>query len=107
MPSACLTGGAQSREVKELASWGCGTTMHVARLNAPNLEGEDHTKDIDFTPEGIRARWQAGYADTKRMLDRAPWTQPVDPTEGVVIHEPIETTVHFAEGVDGFAGRTR
>ncbi len=25
---------------------------------------EDHTKDIDFTPAGIRARRQAGYADT-------------------------------------------
>jgi NTE family protein len=96
-----------SAEVRELAAWGCGTTMHVARLNAPNLEGEDHTKDIDFTAEGIRARWQAGYADMKRMLDRAPWTQHVESTEGVVIHEPVDTTVHIAEGVDGFSGRTR
>ena len=96
-----------SAEVKELAAWGCGTTMHVVRLNAPNLEGEDHTKDIDFTPEGIRARWQAGYADTQRMLHLAPWSQPVDPREGVIIHEPVETTVPVAEGVDGFAGRTR
>jgi NTE family protein len=96
-----------SPEVKELAGWGCGTTMHVARLNAPNLEGEDHTKDIDFTPGGIEARWQAGHADTKRMLDRAPWTNAVDPSEGVVIHEPEDTKVHIAEGVDGFAGRTR
>lgn len=94
-------------DVRELVSWGCGTTMHVARLNAPNLDGEDHTKDIDFTPEGIRARWQAGYADTRRMLERAPWTAPVEPTEGVVIHEPLETSVHVAEGVDGFSGRTR
>jgi hypothetical protein len=44
-----------SAKAKELASWGCGTTMHVARLVAPRLEGEDHTKDIDFTPTGIRA----------------------------------------------------
>ena len=73
--------------VKELASWGCGTTMHVVRLNAPKLDGEDHTKDIDFSPEGIRARWQAGYADTRRMLGRAPWDKPVDPTEGVVLHD--------------------
>src|SRR5437588_5081461 len=73
--------------VKELASWGCGTTMHVVRLNAPKLDGEDHTKDIDFSPEGIRARWQAGYADTRRMIGRAPWDKPVDPTEGVVIHD--------------------
>src|SRR5207247_2236704 len=30
--------------VKELASWGCGTTMHIARLNAPRLDGEDQLK---------------------------------------------------------------
>jgi NTE family protein len=73
---------------KELASWGCGTTMHVVRLVAPKLEGEDHTKDIDFTPAGIRARWQGGYADARRMIGRAPWTAPVDPMVGVVIHDP-------------------
>src|SRR5216683_1835394 len=78
----------KSAEVRELAGWGCGTTMHVARLNAPNLESEDHTKDIDFTPEGIRMRWEAGYADTREMLDRAPWTRPFDDVEGVIIHEP-------------------
>ena len=63
--------------------------MHVARLVAPKLDREDHTKDIDFTPAGIRARWQAGYADTKRMVERAPWTAPVDPMDGVVIHDPV------------------
>ena len=78
-----------SPKARELASWGCGTTMHVARLVAPKLEGEDNTKDIDFTPAGIRARWQAGYADTERMVDRAPWTATVDPMDGVVIHDPV------------------
>ena len=81
--------------------------MHVVRLNAPNLEGEDHTKDIDFTADGIKARWQAGYADTRSMLERAPWSSAVDPSNGIVIHEPIDTTVHIAKGVDGFSGRTR
>jgi NTE family protein len=75
-------------EVQELASWGCGTTMHVAHLLAPRLEGEDHTKDIDFTAAGVHARRAAGYADTRRMIDRAPWTAPVDPIEGVVEHLP-------------------
>ena len=71
--------------VKELASWGCGTTMHVAHLLAPRLEGEDHTKDIDFTAAGIRARRQAGYADTLRMIRKAPWkTSAADPIEGVI-----------------------
>jgi len=61
-----------SAEFRELASWGCGTTMHVVRLQAPRLDGEDHTKDIDFTPAGVRARWQAGYAETLRMIERQP-----------------------------------
>jgi NTE family protein len=55
---------------------------------APKLDGEDYTKDIDFTPAGIRSRWRAGYEDTKRMIERAPWTAPVDPMDGVVIHDP-------------------
>jgi len=72
--------------VKELVSWGCGTTMHVAHLIAPRLEGEDHTKDIDFTPAGVRARREAGHADTLRMIERSPWHAPADPIEGVIEH---------------------
>jgi NTE family protein len=75
-----------SPEFRELASWGCHTTMHVVRLQAPRLDGEDHTKDIDFTPAGVRARWQAGYADTLRVLQSQPWSAPVDPMDGVVVH---------------------
>jgi len=73
-------------EVAELVSWGCGTTMHVAHLVAPRLNGEDHTKDIDFSPNGVRERREAGYADTLKMIQRAPWEAPVDPIEGVVVH---------------------
>ncbi len=73
-------------KVQELASWGCGTTMHVVHLVAPRLEGEDHTKDIDFTMAGVRARRQAGYADALRMIRRAPWEAPADPIEGVIEH---------------------
>jgi NTE family protein len=73
-------------KVRELASWGCGTQMHVAHLLAPRVKSEDHTKDIDFTPNGIRARREAGYADTMRMIHRAPWQAPADPIEGVIEH---------------------
>ncbi len=72
--------------VQELASWGCCTTMHIARLVAPRLDGEDSTKDIDFTLAGIQARREAGYADTIRMIERAPWNDPVNPIEGLVEH---------------------
>jgi NTE family protein len=96
-----------SPEVRELASWGCGTTIHVARLVAPRVDGEDHTKDIDFTSAGIRERWRAGYEDTKRMLDAAPWRASVDPVEGVIVHDDPRMSRKIARGVDGFAGRTR
>ena len=72
--------------VKELAAFGCSTTIHVAHLVAPRLEGEDHTKDIDFTRAGVRARREAGYADTMRMIERSPWRAPTDPIEGVIEH---------------------
>ena len=75
-----------SAEIRELASWGCHTTMHVVRLQARALDGEDHTKDIDFTPSGVRARWRCGHADALAMIERAPWQAPVDAIEGVVVH---------------------
>jgi NTE family protein len=74
-------------EVAELLSWGCRNSMRVIRLLAPRLDGEDHTKDIDFTAAGIRARREAGYAHGRRAIEAAPWTDPVDPIEGVTIHE--------------------
>jgi NTE family protein len=61
--------------------------MHVVRLLAPPLDGEDHTKDIDFSPNGIRERWEAGYADASRVLELAPWSGPFDPMEGFILHE--------------------
>ena len=73
-------------KVKELAAWGCGTTMHVVRLLAPRLDGEDHTKDIDFTAGGVRARRAAGLADAMAVIEKAPWEAPVDPLEGVIVH---------------------
>ena len=84
--SSCRRRSRATPKVKELASWGCGTQMHVAHLLAPRLDSEDHTKDIDFTPGGIRARREAGHADTMRMIERAPWQAPADPIEGVIEH---------------------
>ena len=56
----------------------------------------------------MRTRWEAGYAETRRILALAPWERPVDPIEGVVIHDTTATPGHeLARGVDGFAGKTR
>ena len=77
----------QTEEVKDLAEYGCVTRMHVVRLLAPAIDGEDHTKDIDFSAAGIKARWAAGYADTNRLLAKAPWEGEFDPIEGFILHE--------------------
>ena len=45
----------ETPEVKEIAGYGCGTLMHIIRLNAAPLEHEDYLRDIDFSPEAIRA----------------------------------------------------
>jgi NTE family protein len=76
-----------SPEARGLTSFGCPTRMHVVRLLAPAITGEDHTKDIDFSARGIRARWAAGYADTLRVLAQQPWSHPFDPIEGFILHE--------------------
>jgi NTE family protein len=74
--------------VRELAGYSCRTRMHVVRLLVPRFDKENHTKDIDFTPAGIRGRWEAGYADTNRALARQAWLDACDPLEGVILHEP-------------------
>src|SRR4030095_4569345 len=71
-----------SEAVHELASYGCQTQMHVVQLLAPQLECETHTKDVDFSPSGIRQRWDAGYAHTKAGLERQPWIGDFDPRSG-------------------------
>jgi len=71
----------------DMASYGCLTRMHVVRLLAPALDHEDHSKDIDFSVGGIRRRREAGYSDTMRTLEKAPWRTPVDDLEGFILHE--------------------
>jgi NTE family protein len=86
-----------SATVRELASYGCQTTMHVVRLLAPQLDRETHTKDIDFSADGIRQRWEAGYAHTHSVLERKPWTGEFDPLAGILFHEHMELMPRAAE----------
>jgi NTE family protein len=74
--------------VKDLAEYGCLTRMHVVQLLAPRLDNENYAKDTDFSAVSIRARWDAGYTDTARALQRAPWNDPSDPLDGVILHVP-------------------
>lgn len=83
LPSAAI----EDPLMREMIAYGCVTRMHVVRLLAPPLAGEDHSKDIDFSPSGIMTRWQSGYSDTCRMIDQRPWTHDFDPMEGMILHE--------------------
>lgn len=74
-------------EVAQFLGYGCLTRMHVVRLIAPALPNETHLKDIDFSPEGIRQRRDAGYRHTMDTIERAPWRDPHDPEEGLILHE--------------------
>ncbi len=87
----------KSAAARDLADYGCATTMHVVRLLAPQLEKENHTKDVDFSPSSIKMRWEAGYAKTARVLELAPWEGEFDPLDGVILHEPKEEVLQAAE----------
>jgi NTE family protein len=76
-----------SNMVREMAAYGCLTRMHVVRLLAPPFMGDDHAKDIDFSPRTVRTRWQAGYEEARRVLERRPWEGEFDPLEGFILHE--------------------
>jgi NTE family protein len=69
--------------------YACQTRMHVVRLLAPALNGEDHSKDVDFSPSSIKERWQAGYVHTSETLNQAPWRGNFDPLEGFILHEAM------------------
>ncbi len=87
--AALVPEGSRDSDVyREMVGWGCLTRMHVVRLLAPSLDHEDQTKDVDFSPEGIRRRWRAGYEQAQEALQRAPWRGEFDPLEGVILHEP-------------------
>jgi NTE family protein len=87
----------KTEAVEELAAYGCVTQMHVVRLLAPRLDNENHTKDIDFTPSGIRMRREAGFEATMRALKQAPWEGDFDPIEGVILHESMPELAIAAE----------
>jgi NTE family protein len=74
-------------KVSEMVSYGCHTSMHIVSLLAPRLEGDDYTKDMDFSESRIGARWNAGYAAAQRALAQRGWHLHPDPLVGVHVHE--------------------
>ena len=72
--------------VKELLSLGCDSRIDVEHLVMRAMPGEDSWRDIDFTPERLQARWQAGLHDGQRVMKRAAWRTPPDDHVGMRVH---------------------
>lgn len=89
-------------EIREMLKHGCLIRMHVVRLLAPAIFGEDHSKDIDFSAAGIRTRWDAGYEETTRALQAAPWEKAYGEEDGFILHETsgsvMATSGHLEPG---------
>ncbi len=83
LPAAALA----RPKLSELASYGCDTVMHLIRLVAPPLPGEDHTRDMDFNTSSIQTRWQAGLAGARRAIAQKAWQHPVGPMDGLIVHD--------------------
>ena len=64
--------------------------MHLIEINAEPIDGETNARDFDFSRAAIEARWQAGYADARRMIEQQPWNNPVDPAVGVAVYASDE-----------------
>lgn len=79
-------------EMKKLADRGCHTTMDIVHLGNRDRDWELVSKDVDFSRTAIDERWQLGYADAMRVLERAAWVEPVDPMIGVVVHPMPDVT---------------
>lgn len=73
-------------EVQEFAGYGCASVMHLVEINAEPIEGETNSREYDFSKATIEARWQAGYADTRRMIAQRPWNRQIDPSVGVAVY---------------------
>jgi len=77
----------QDDDIAQLATGGCGTTMHIVRLQYPGHDWRSSSKDINFSRGSIEWRWRQGYEDAKRALQQAAWLQPIALDKGVVVHD--------------------
>jgi NTE family protein len=75
-----------SPRVKELAGWGCTTTMHLVEINAQPLDGDSNARDFDFSRATVQKRWRAGYADASRTISRQPWNDATDPATDIMVY---------------------
>ncbi len=78
--------GGMDDAARQAAALGCDSVYHVVRLGAPHLPGEDQYKDIEFVPERVAKRAQAGFDDTTAALESAHWANADTTRRGLIVH---------------------
>ncbi|MGH6959521.1 MAG: DUF3734 domain-containing protein [Dongiaceae bacterium] len=73
--------------LQELAWMGCTTTMQIVHLIYQNTKYETASKDYEFSRASIAEHRKAGRRIAQQAIAAAPWTRPVPPHVGVVVHE--------------------
>jgi len=74
-------------EARELCDYGCTTTMNIVHFVYRVGEDETSTKDYNFSPAAIARHRAAGHRDGARAIAAKPWSAPVPPHRGVMVHE--------------------
>ena len=105
--AAATAAPARCAQASVLASRSSASSSLMSRANASSdTRTWRALTNIDFSPAGIRARWEAGYANTARALEAQAWLQECDPLEGVILHEPAPGAEPAAESEMGGAVTT-
>lgn len=76
-------------QVRELAGWGCTTTMSIVHMIYRATTAESGSKDFEFSRGSIDDHWQAGLRDARRATDDPRWLDPPDPEHGVTVQEVV------------------
>ncbi len=66
-------------EIRELASWGCTTTMNIVHMIYRGTDAETATKDHEFSRGSIKDHWEAGRRDAEQALADPQWLIPPSP----------------------------
>lgn len=73
-------------QVRALLALGCDSAIDIVHLVMQALPGEDSFRDIDFSRETLQARWSAGLADGRRVLQQPGWLEPPPAHVGMRVH---------------------
>jgi NTE family protein len=80
-------------EIKKLLALGAGAIIHLVRFHCSGRISDLSSKDYDFSYPTILSHIQDGCEDANKVLNNAPWKNPVEKDVGLVLYEVSETPV--------------